>query len=148
MRFQVTYVYITLFEPLEAWENSEFDEKPPLRNERHLTDVVQCMDKTGPGTFSVLEKQFRTKGVVPDECCNGVGDGGGENEGCVGVHAIMEKRVPSYVRRRCLGHLPWRVADAGLRAMTDIESALKDINNYLRDGITWSSRIIFSLIIH
>ena len=88
----------------------------PLRAERHLADIVNCTGKTGDATFKVIEQQCATKGALMVECVCGVGDGGGENEGVHGVHAICEALNSSYVRRRCFGHLPWRVADAGIES--------------------------------
>ena len=42
------------------------------------------------------------------ESSTGTGDGGGENEGASGVHAQMEVVNPSYARKRCCAHFPWR----------------------------------------
>ena len=53
-----------------------------------------------------------------------------------GVHALLESARPDYVRKRCLQHLPWRVADAGTRAMPHFK-ATEAANVYLRDGVTW-----------
>jgi len=51
-----------------------------------------------------------------------VGDGGGENEGIVhGMHAQLEADVPGYVRRRCLGHLAWRVTDAVITGISRLQ---------------------------
>ena len=72
------------------------------------------------------------------ECACGVGDGGGENEGTAGIHALLEGEGCGYVRRRCFGHLPWRVADAGLDAMGARHKKLQAICSHLRDGTTWT----------
>ena len=63
--------------------------------------------------------------------------GGGENEGAQGAHALFEQRNPAYVRRRCLAHLPWRVADQGLKEVPDLHDELKSISEYLHEGSTW-----------
>jgi hypothetical protein len=86
----------------------------------------------------VLETQFARKGLYVDDAVSGVGDGGGENEGCAGVHALMEAVSSTYVRRRCMGHFPWRVADQGLTEMSTVFDHTNSICVYLRDGSTWT----------
>ena len=76
-------------------------------------------------------------GVTKADIFGGTGDGGGENEGAAGIHSRLEAANPSYVRRRCFGHLPWRVADAGIKAIPHTK-ATEAINTYLRDGVTWT----------
>ena len=65
----------------------------------------------------------------------GTGDGGGENEGHLGVHAHFENLNPGYVRHRCLPHISWRTSDVAIRT-----SALnyRSFAAYLNEGITWS----------
>ena len=71
---------------------------------------------------------------------SGTGDGGGENEGYIeGVHRHMEEVQPSYVRRRCLNHLAWTVAKAGLKEVEALSDAATGICTYLSQGITWFS---------
>lgn len=84
-----------------------------------------------------MAKQWARINLFPTECVSGVGDGGGENEGAAGVHAHIEGRNASYVRRRCLLHLPWRVADQGLIEMGIVNDELKSISAYIHDGVTW-----------
>ncbi len=54
LRFQVAYVYITLFEDEHRWGDDAFLERYPIRTERYLTDVVNCTGKTGVATLNVL----------------------------------------------------------------------------------------------
>jgi len=103
-----------------------------------MTDVVHCTEKTGTGTLRVIEKQWASKGLSRYDVIGGVGDGGGENEGVGGIHSLLEVVAPSYVRRRCFGHLPWRVADAALDAMGSLYKSTKSLCAYLRDGVTWT----------
>ena len=49
----------------------------------------------------------------------------------------MEGNVPDYVRRRCFGHLPWRVTDAGISEIPHMKNT-QMLDTYLHDGITWS----------
>ena len=86
----------------------------------------------------VLSKQLQTKGASPEDIVNGTTDGGGENEGHAGVHRFIELLNPSYVRRRCMLHLSWRVADAGIRVIVEQGRNHVDISTYLRDGVTWT----------
>ena len=141
LRFQITHVYLVLFQPPEQWERTEYIAAPPICVERYMTDIVNCPGKTGPLVVEVLEKQFARIGLYPDDIVGGVGDGGGENEGMHGVHAVYERRSADYVRRRCFGHLPWRVADSGLEAMTafgNVFKATRAVGTYLHDGCTWN----------
>lgn len=138
LRFQVTHVYIVYTKPKTDWDNEEFLRKCPIVVDRFLCDLMHCPGKTGADVFTIVQKQFNAKGLYAHECCSGVGDGGGENEGSSGVHSVMETANPSYVRRRCFGHFPWRVADQGITAMGETMAATQSLCVYLRDGITWS----------
>jgi hypothetical protein len=138
LRFQITYVYVAFMIPVQDWGKHDYVRAPPIRVERHLTDILNVNGKTGSETLKSILKQCATKGLFAEDCVCGVGDGGGENEGCAGVHSLMEMSQPSYVRRRCFGHLPWRVTDAGLDSMGDVFVHLNAINVYLRDGTTWN----------
>ena len=57
------------------------------------------------------------------------------------MHDLLEQQNPTYVRRRCFGHLPWRVCDAGLDELDvsgeDLYTKSKAIMTYLHDGVTW-----------
>ena len=66
---------------------------------------------------------------------SGTGDGGGENEGEGGLHQHFETDNPSYVRRRCLPHIGWTVAKAGLK-IVDCK-VHGNICAYLTEGVTW-----------
>ena len=142
LRFQITHCYVSLFRPTETWDSPEYARKAPINVNRYMTDIMNCPGKTGAHVLDTLVKQFGRVGVYTDECCGGVGDGGGENEGMTGVHATLEGRTPDYVRRRCMGHLPWRVADAGLREMDasfdNLFKVTTGIGTYLHDGVTWN----------
>ena len=87
--------------------------------------------------MAALDKQLMRVATSRYDVCSVVGDGGGENEGGSGIHATMEADVPGYVRRRCLGHMSWRTADALLNEWEQ-HSDVKALCSYLGDGITWS----------
>ena len=112
-----------------------------MRVSRYLCDIVHAPGKTGSDLITYLDKQWDRLGINRFECVNGVGDGGGENEGFNGLHNLLETTRGDYVRRRCFGHLPWRVADACLDAQGSDYTKVKHIMTYLRDGTTWSDRI-------
>ena len=105
--------------------------------EEHLCDICHSPLKSGSEVLKVIEQQMNTKGCFKEECLCGVGDGGGENEGVSGIHSILEHVNGGYIRRRCFGHIPWRVCDAGAAAMGKPHTELASISTYLRDGITW-----------
>ena len=101
LRFQITNMYWLTFADPDTWSASRYSDAYPCQRERHLTDIVNCPGKTGLATLEVLEKQFSTKGCSRFDAQNGVGDGGGENEGMVdGIHKSIEDSNPTYVRRR------------------------------------------------
>ena len=135
-RFQVTYLYWLNFFPVEQWEKPEYDTQPPFERERHLTDLRHCAGKGGTDTLACIEIQMATKGFYRMEAVSGTGDGGGENEGTHGVHALLEATNDAYVKRRCCGHFAWRIS---ANVESDLElSKVQAINNYLTDGMTWS----------
>ena len=90
LRFQITIVYIVVFEAEERWEAPDFDSRPPFTREPPLCDVMNAPSKTGKAAFDVIKRQIETKGLSVEEAVSGAGADGGENEGCAGVHAIME----------------------------------------------------------
>ena len=137
LRFQVTWIYVIFFLDVALWDSPEYEFEMPIIRREYLCDVVNCPGKTGDVVFDRVSKQWSRFGVSSEECCAGVGDGGGENEGCSGVHAHIESRQPSYVRRRCLLHLPWRVADQGLIEMGALHEETKAISTYIHDSSTW-----------
>eukprot|EP00973_Karenia_brevis_P010743 1455510-Karenia_brevis.AAC.1 len=138
LRFQITWVFAVLFADVSEWDSPQYMHELPLSRRQYLCDIVHCPGKTGDVVYEVLMKQWSRYQLFPDSCSAGVGDGGGENEGCSGVHSIMERRQATYIRRRCLLHLPWRVADQGLLEMHDVFEDTKAISTYLHDGSTWA----------
>jgi hypothetical protein len=42
------------------------------------------------------------------------------------------------LRRRCFGHIAWRVADSGISEMGTHGEHLHSLNTYLRDSTTWT----------
>ena len=142
LRFQVTYVYTVHYEEPSTWDSDTFRRKMPCRREKYLTDVCNCPNKYGSTVKDVKSKQIQRIGFSFEDCVGGVGDGGGENEGAAGVHSLVEEQVPSYVRRRCLHHIPWRVADKALEVADEHFDSLhyktKQLSNYLHDGVTYS----------
>ena len=138
LRFQITWLYLPFIEDVDTWERSEYDAKYPLVVKRMLCDIMHVPHKTGRATFEVLLKQFDRLGLSQYDIVNGVGDGGGENEGVQGVHALFEEVEGSCVRRRCGPHFAWRTFDAGTKAMGSHYKKTLALNNYLRDGVTWT----------
>ena len=97
LRFQITVLYVGLFDPLPAWENSLV---PPISSTSLLADIMHCPGKKGIDVSRILEKQVSRHSCNVFDIPAGVGDGGGENEGPSGVHAYFENLNPGYVRRR------------------------------------------------
>ena len=134
-RFQVTMLYIPKWWPMETWETSA---TPPLDVSSTLLDICHCPGKDGASVMKVVDKQLLRLGLSRFDVVSMVGDGGGENEGIVhGMHAQLEADVPGYVRRRCLGHLAWRVTDAVIAGIPDY-NLVKRLAEYLGTGVTWS----------
>ena len=141
LRFQISHAYVVFFRDRSSWDDPEFANTPPCVARRYMTDIVNCPGKSGPVVLDVLSKQLSRLNLFLGECVAGVGDGGGENEGTSGIHSLMEDRRPDYVRRRCFGHLPWRVAGAGLNEMdsfNELFRGIKAISEYLHEGVTWN----------
>ena len=134
LRFQITMVYFGVFQPIEEWEASA---DPPITSKMLVADIVHCSSKRGEEVADVLDKQISRFGLSRADVVGGVGDGGGENEGKSGVHASFEKENPSYVRRRCLPHLAWRVADAAINASDTEGVSIKTLAAHFADGVTW-----------
>ena len=134
-RFQITYVYCPMFDDDSLWELAE---RPPVRRDKYLGDIAHCPGKDGPAVTAVIEKQLRRIGLNLTDIVSGTGDGGGENERMSGVHASLEEIGDgSYVRRRCLGHLAWRAADAGINEMGAWAKQTTSLSTYLHEGITF-----------
>ena len=86
----------------------------------------------------ILDKQLGRVGLTRFDIASMTGDGGGENEGKVsGMHSILEIDVPGYVRRRCLGHLAWRIADSVIDEIPDY-GLVKKLCEYINKGVTWT----------
>ena len=128
LRFQITFVYLLFFDDVRTWEHPRFDQEYPFRREKHLCDIVHAPGKSGTDVMKLIDLQITRKGLSRPELVAGVGDGGGENEGCQGVHALIQATNPSYCRRRCLSHISWRVADAGLSETQNQGRTLLSIN--------------------
>ena len=132
LRFQITLIYWGTFLPFDAWETSV---EPPILVSSCLGDITHCPGKKGVDVSRVIEKQLSRVGLNCFDVCSGTGDGGGENEGHLGVHAYFENLNPGYVRRRCLPHIAWRTCDSAIRASSLDYKALAA---YLCEGVTWS----------
>ena len=111
----MTIVYTLVFKPLTAW--SQYVVDYPFERCASLCDIVNTPGKTGQDALAVIEKQWARKGYYKADAAAGVGDGGGENEGFTGVHALLTTSSDGYTNRRCLGHFGWRITDAGLDEM-------------------------------
>ena len=137
LRFQVTWVHFLLFEDVSSWESPSYEAAFPFKRRAALCDLSHVPLKTGAETLRIIERQIGRLGLSRFDLVSGTGDGGGENEGSSGIHALLESSGgPSYVRRRCFAHLPWRVADAGIASMPH-RGDTDAICVYLRDGVTW-----------
>ena len=131
----MSMLYRGRFRPEEAWDASE---QAPLDASSRLLDICHCPGKDGAGVMAVVDKQLGRLGVTRYDVVNGVGDGGAENEGeGRGIHATMEAEVPGYARRRCLGHMAWRIAGALISEIPDYKQ-VKRLAEYFGDGVTWT----------
>ena len=132
LRFQITCMFFGAFEDLDRWEACT---DPPILKSTCLADIMHCPGKRGVDVCRLLEKQLARVGLNAFDVVAGTGDGGGENEGHMGVHANFENLNPGYVRHRCLPHISWRTSDVAIRT-----SALnyRSFAAYLNEGITWS----------
>ncbi len=135
-RFQVTQIYIPFIPDSDSWNQPKWEHKPPLNLKQRLLDIVHCPHKDGASTSKALQKQMQSIGLTLHDIHGGTGDGGGEMEGAAGVHKVLEHENPTYVRRRCLGHLSWRAVDAAITTMECHDSA-QAILKYLRETGTW-----------
>ena len=134
-RFQVTVVYIPAWLPEEQWDRSK---TPPMVVRSRLLDICHCPSKDGAGVMKVLDKQLDRVGLSRYDVVAMTGDGGAENEGLAqGMHATLEADVPGYVRKRCLGHLAWRVADAVIAEIPSY-TEVKKVCEYVGNGVTWT----------
>ena len=120
---------------METWDASA---TPPLDVSPRLLDICHCPGKDGPTVMQIIDKQVLRLGLSRYDIKNMVGDGGAENEGLLhGMHAILESDVPGYVRRRCLGHMAWRVADAIIEDIPH-DTEVKKVCEYIHKGATWT----------
>ena len=134
-RFQVTMAYVPAWLPEDEWDRSE---TPPLVVQPRLLDICHCPGKDGASLMKVLDKQLGRIGLSRYDVVGMTGDGGAENEGLLqGMHATLEADVPGYVRKRCLGHMAWRVADAVI-AEIPLYTKVKKICEYIGNGVTWT----------
>ncbi len=135
-RFQVTHIWFLRIFHQSVWEEPRYDADYPFTRERHLCDLKHCPDKTGAGTLVVIDSQMMSKGFSRFDAVSGTGDAGGENEGIQGIHALLEETNDAYSRRRCFGHLSWRISH-NTKELTLYAKTLA-LNTYLHEGITWS----------
>ena len=115
-----------------------YDTTHPISVEKICCDIMNVEHKTGRATYDVILRQLDRFGLTQYDIVAGVGDGGGENEGTQGAHALFEESEPTYVRQRCAPHFAWRTFAAGVSALGSVYVSTITLNNYLRDGVTWS----------
>ena len=94
--------------------------------------------KDGKGLIDVVDKQLSRIGCTVADLASAATDGGGENVGKEGLHALLQGLGTASVRRRGLEHLSWRVCDAGLSAAKSVADDYKLLSNYFHEGITWT----------
>ena len=98
-----------------------------------LADICHCPGKKGAAVPRHVEKQAARVDLNCYDSVSGAGDGGGEDEGRLGVHVFFENLGAGYVRKRCLPHISWRTMDMGIKAS---ELDCKDLAAYFVDGVT------------
>ena len=91
LRFHITVFYVGTYEDLSKWNSCE---DPPLIKSTCLADIMHCPGKKGTYVSRILEKQLARLGLNCFDVVSGTGDGGGENEGQLGVHAYVENLSP------------------------------------------------------
>ena len=99
LRFQITYVYAVFIPETRGWEDDTWNKKAPVTVQRHLCDIVHAPAKDGATVSKIVLLQLERLGCSLADIVSGSTDGGGENEGVQGVHALMEGHNPLYVRR-------------------------------------------------
>jgi hypothetical protein len=114
-----------------------YNEAYPFFRDNSLLDIVNVPGKTGADVLSALEKQLARIGMYKSDIISGCGDGGGENEGTLGIHNLLSVSNSDYVKHRCLPHFGWRTNKAGANKMPHYDDT-KALNSYLRQGVTWS----------
>jgi len=138
LRFQATIAYVSSFPPIEDWCSEKWNGKAPIQVESLLCDIVNAPAKDGATVGKIVAMQLNRFGCNLADIVSGSTDGGGENEGKHGVHAMIEDISPLYVRRRGLEHLSWNFCSAGLAASGEIYKQLRQLSSYLSEGITWN----------
>ena len=134
LRFQVTIVYALVYDDRSTWNACN---DYPFRRKKHLCDIINCRGKTGGAIIDVVTKQLWRLGYLIEDTVSASSDGGGENEGQSGLHAHLMHRIPSFVPRRALDHIGWRVTDKGIAQLGQRHDGTKAIATYLKDGSTW-----------
>ena len=134
LRFQITIAYVCFALPEVDWAKAA---EPPIQSEAYLCDILNAPNKDGATVAKIVAQQLGRIGCTLADIVSGTSDGGGENEGRFGVHALLEDHSPMYVRRRGLEHLSWNFCSAGLAAADPIGRTLKHLVAYLREGVTW-----------
>ena len=135
LRFQITIAYLCFVPPEQEWKN--WTETAPVRTEAVLCDIVNAPAKDGVTVSKIVAMQLSRLGCTLADIVSGTSDGGGENEGRTGAHALIEDHNPLYVRRRGLEHLSWNFCSAGIAAAGQLCKDLKALGTYLSEGVTW-----------
>ena len=135
LRFQITIAYLCFVPPEQEWK--DWTESAPVRTEAVLCDIINAPAKDGATVSKIVAMQLGRLGCNLADIVSGTSDGGGENEGRMGVHALIEDHNPLYVRRRGLEHLSWNFCSAGIAAAGQLCKDLKSLNTYLTEGVTW-----------
>ena len=76
-RFQVTVLYVPVWEPEDLWDTCAH---PPLGAESIMLDICHCPGKDGKTVMSVLDKQMDRAGISRFDVVSVTGDGGGETK--------------------------------------------------------------------
>ena len=65
-----------------------------------IADICHCPGKKGADVARIVEKQAARWELNCYDAAAGTGDGGGENEGSLGVHVFFEDLGTGYVRKK------------------------------------------------
>lgn len=134
LRFQITVIYVPKFSPVSDWATAR---DPPVQPQTMFLDIVNVPGKTGTDLLDCWERQLARVGLELGDISSFCADGGGENTGITGSHALLLARNESVVSKTCLSHVPWRSCAHGLEASGETLTELHAMNAFLHQGVSW-----------